>query len=119
MSAAPSKTDSPEDSGSLFSRLSSHRCPVYCYHTILLLISIALLLPEFRLAESRKAHPETQQILMIPLPPRPLLKVQVPRDQGSKGLGWRCGCDGIDKADSETNSHAVHGVEVDPLAEAV
>lgn len=84
MSAAPSKTDSPEDSGSLFFSLSSHRCPLYC---CCYLFSIALLLPEFRLAESRKVHPETQQILMIPLPTRPVFTVQVPRDQGSKGIG--------------------------------
>jgi hypothetical protein len=30
MSAGPSKTDTPEDSGSLFFRLSSHRCPLHC-----------------------------------------------------------------------------------------
>lgn len=89
MSAATtSKTGSPEDSGSLFPRLSSHRCLFVLLQlgSTTYLPTIALLLPKFRLAKSRKAHPETQQILMIPvqvLPRRPLFKVQVPRDQGS------------------------------------
>jgi hypothetical protein len=84
MSAATSKTDSPEDSGSVFTRVSSHRCLLYCCYYYSTYFYIALLLPNFRLAKSRKAHPETQQILMILVPHiRPLSKVQVPRDQDS------------------------------------
>lgn len=62
-----------KDSGQDF-YFSAAPCIVYCYCYILHnLFSIAPLLPEFRLAESRKAHPgDTADTVLLLLLRRPL-----------------------------------------------